>query len=129
MFPLKNVIINCSLYDYVIKENETMAKIKVYQVKEEHMETVKDIIDVQEENPTAEHLQILYTCVLDTEDMALPESYIEEDILIDSIEVMVNVSQNKLRDLGTYDVIEVQNKGKKTQILLLADEEYEVIEG
>lgn len=129
MFPLKNVIINCSLYDYVIKENETMAKIKVYQAKEEHMETVKDIIDVQEENPTAEHLQILYTCVLDTEDMALPESYMEEDILIDSIEVMVNVSQNKLRDLGPYDVIEVQNKGKKTQILLLADEEYEVIEG
>ncbi len=32
--------------------------------------------------------------------MALPESYIEEDILIDSIEVMVNASQSKIRDLG-----------------------------
>ena len=81
------------------------------------------------ENPTAENLQNLYACVLDTEDMALPESYIEEDILIDSIEVMVNASQSKIRDLGAYDVIEVQNKGKKTQILLLADEEYEIIEG
>ncbi len=42
---------------------------------------------------------------------------------------MVNASQSKIRDLGAYDVIEVQNKGKKTQILLLADEEYEIIEG
>ncbi|MDR4984330.1 hypothetical protein CN491_01585 [Bacillus cereus] len=106
-----------------------MAKIKVYQAKEENMEAVKNIIDVEEQNPTAENLQNLYTCVLDTEDMALPESYIEEDILIDSMEVMVNASQNKVRDLGAYDVIEVQNKGKKTQILLLADEEYEIIEG
>ncbi|WP_242143165.1 MULTISPECIES: hypothetical protein [unclassified Bacillus cereus group] len=105
-----------------------MAKIKVYQPKEEHMETVKDIIDVQEENPTTEHLHTLYTCVLDTKDMALPESYMEEDILIDSMEVMVNASQNKLRDLGTYDVIEIQNKSKRTQILLLSDEEYEIIE-
>ncbi len=32
---------------------------------------------------------------------------------------MVNASQSKVRDLGAYDVIEVQNKGKKTQILLL----------
>ncbi|ABS22235.1 conserved hypothetical protein [Bacillus cytotoxicus NVH 391-98] len=128
MFSLKNVIISYGLYDYVIKEIETMAKIKVYQPKEEHMETVKDIIDVQEENPTTEHLHTLYTCVLDTEDMALPESYMEEDILIDSMEVMVNASQNKLRDLGTYDVIEIQNKSKKTQILLLSDEEYEIIE-
>ncbi|MGH0597425.1 hypothetical protein [Bacillus mycoides] len=106
-----------------------MTKIKVYQVKEENMEAVKTIIDVEEQNPTAENLQNLYTCVLDTEDMALPESYVEEDILIDSMEVMVNASQSKLRDLGTYDVIEVQNKGKKTHILLLADEEYEIIEG
>ena len=45
--------------------------------------------------------------------MALPESYIEEDILIDSIEVMVNASQSKVRDLGAYDVIEVQNKVRK----------------
>ncbi|MBT2578658.1 hypothetical protein J7E43_14835 [Bacillus sp. ISL-8] len=106
-----------------------MTKIKVYQVKEENMEAVKNIIDVEEQNPTTENLQNLYACVLDTEDMALPESYVEEDILIDSMEVMVNASQSKLRDLGTYDVIEVQNKGKKTQILLLADEEYEIIEG
>ena len=51
-----------------------MTKIKVYQVKEENMEAVKNIIDVEEQNPTAENLQNLYTCVLDTEDMALPES-------------------------------------------------------
>ena len=57
------------------------------------------------------------------------QSNLTLDILIDSMEVMVNASQSKLRDLGTYDVIEVQNKGKKTQILLLADEEYEIIEG
>ena len=40
----------CSLYDYVIKEIKTMAKIKVYQVKEENMEAVKNIIDVEEQN-------------------------------------------------------------------------------
>lgn len=44
-----------------------MAKIKVYQAKEENMETVKNIIDVEEQNPTAENLQSLYACVLDTE--------------------------------------------------------------
>ena len=38
---MKNVIIRCSLYDYVIKEIKTMAKIKVYQAKEENMEAVK----------------------------------------------------------------------------------------
>ncbi|MEM5620600.1 hypothetical protein AAHB56_00965 [Bacillus thuringiensis] len=106
-----------------------MAKIKVYQAKEENMEAVKTSLMLRNKNPTAENLQNLYACVLETEDMALPESYIEEDILIDSMEVMVNASQSKVRDLGAYDVIEVQNKGKKTQILLLADEEYEIIEG
>ena len=52
--------------------------------------------------------------------MALPESYIEEDILIDSIEVMVNASQSKVRDLGAYDVIEVQNKGKKNTNFIIS---------
>ncbi len=33
-----------------------MAKIKVYQAKEENMEAVKNIIDVEEQNPTAEKL-------------------------------------------------------------------------
>lgn len=75
---------------------------------------------LKNKNPSTADLQNLYTCVLDTEDMALPESYIEEDILIDSIEVMVNVSQNKLRDLGTYDVIEVQNKGKKNTDFIIS---------
>ena len=47
---MKNVIMKCSLYDYVIKEIKTMAKIKVYQAKEENMEAVKNIIDVEEQN-------------------------------------------------------------------------------
>ncbi|ENQ3106892.1 hypothetical protein SAMN04488168_10848 [Bacillus sp. 491mf] len=105
-----------------------MAKIKVYQPKEEHVDAVKNIIDVEELNPSAIDLQNLYACVLETEDMSLPETYIEEDILIDSVEGMVNASPNKVKNLGTYDVIEVHNKGKKLQILLLADEEYEIIE-
>ncbi|PEA54014.1 hypothetical protein CON64_15555 [Bacillus pseudomycoides] len=105
-----------------------MAKIKVYQPKEEHVDAVKNLIDVEELNPSATDLQNLYACVLETEDMSLPETYIEEDILIDSVEGMVNASANKVKKLGTYDVIEVHNKGKKLQILLLADEEYELIE-
>lgn len=106
-----------------------MAKIKVYQPKEENMDAVKNIIDVEEQNPTAADLENLYACVLETEDMSLPDSYIEEDILIDSVEGMVNASAGKVRNLGAYDMIEVHNKGKKIQILLLADEEYEIIEG
>ncbi len=77
------------------------------------MDAVKNIIDVEEQNPTAENLQNLYACVLETEDMALPESYIEEDILIDSMEVMVNASQNKLRDLGAYDESKFKTKVRR----------------
>ncbi|MFD3449782.1 hypothetical protein ACFDTO_34985 [Microbacteriaceae bacterium 4G12] len=104
-----------------------MAKIRVYQPTEEHFAEVKRIIDEEELNPTGSDLQNLYRCVLETEEMSLPATYTEEDILIDSIEGMVNASSNKLRNLGPYDVIEIQNKGNNKQILLLADDEYEVI--
>jgi hypothetical protein len=105
-----------------------MAKIRVFQPKEEHLEEVKQIIDVEELNPSDEHIQKYYVTVLSTDDMDLPSAFTEEDILIDSVEGMVNASGNKVRNLGPYDVIEVINKGKKKQILLLTDDEYEIIE-
>ncbi|MBO9129217.1 hypothetical protein [Bacillus sp. 165] len=105
-----------------------MAKIRVYQPKEEHVEEVKQIIDAEEQNPSTEQIQTLYISVLATEDMEIPDAFTEEDILIDSVEGMVNASSNKIRNLGPYDIIEVINKGKRKQILLLADDEYEIIE-
>jgi hypothetical protein len=41
---------------------------------------------------------------------------------------MVNVSSKKLRALGAYDVIDIAQKEKRKQLLLLEDDEYEVIE-
>ncbi|MFX3625382.1 MAG: hypothetical protein ACE3JP_15470 [Ectobacillus sp.] len=105
-----------------------MAKIRVHQPKEEHIAKVKHILDVEEQNPNEEFLKQYYVCVFETDEIALPDAYMEEDILLDSVEGMVNASKQKLRDIGAYDVIEVHNKAKKTQILLLEDDEYEIIE-
>lgn len=104
-----------------------MTKIRVYQPIENQLANVKHVIVEEEQNPNDEMLQNLYTCILDTEDMSLPDSYIEEDILIDSIEGIVNASASKLRSLGAFDVIEVKHKGKQTMILLLEEDEYEII--
>ncbi|WP_379968091.1 hypothetical protein [Ectobacillus sp. sgz5001026] len=104
-----------------------MTKIRVYQPLEEQLPQVKHAIDVEEQNPNEEMLRIFYTRILETEDMSLPDSYMEEDILIDSIEGIVNASASKLRNLGAYDVIIVENKGKKTTILILEEDEYEII--
>ncbi|UOY93038.1 hypothetical protein MUG87_02560 [Ectobacillus sp. JY-23] len=104
-----------------------MAKIRVYQPKEEHFESIKEIIDVQEENPSPELLATMYSCVLETEEMTIPPAYMEEDILIDSVEGMLNASPNKTKHLGAYDVIAVTTKEKRFKILLLEDEEYEII--
>jgi hypothetical protein len=104
-----------------------MAKIRVYQPKEEHLEAVKEIIDVKEENPTEEMLHSMYVCVLQTDEMTIPSAYMEEYILIDSVEGMLSASNSKLRDLGPYDVIDVTTKEKRLKILLLTDDEYEVI--
>ncbi|WP_028400521.1 hypothetical protein [Ectobacillus panaciterrae] len=104
-----------------------MVKIRVYQPKAEHLNDVKEVIDVKEENPTEEMLHSMYTCVLQTDEMAIPSAYMEEDILIDSVEGMLNASNSKIKDLGAYDVIDVITKEKRIKILLLADEEYEII--
>lgn len=103
-----------------------MAKVRVYQPQESHLEEVKNYIDIQEENPTTEVLNNWYSVVMDFQENQLPLS--DEELLIGSIESMVNVSQTKLRDFGEYDVIQVENKGKSYKLLMLPDDEYEVIE-
>ncbi|GGE60537.1 hypothetical protein [Priestia taiwanensis] len=104
-----------------------MAKIRVYQAKEEHLETVKDLIEVKEQNPSSSDLNNYYTCVFEMNEVSLFDAGIDEDILLDSVESMVNASQQKLRPLSAYDLINVQNANEKMQILILQDSEYEII--
>ncbi|MGM9986408.1 MAG: hypothetical protein ACI35O_04180 [Bacillaceae bacterium] len=103
-----------------------MANIKVFQPKNEFSEEVKAYIEVQGEDPTDEVLKKWYQLVLQIEESQFPIT--DEDLLIDSVESMVNISSQKLKPFGVFDVITVKASDKNYRILMLEDEEYEIIE-
>ncbi|MCP8970745.1 hypothetical protein [Ectobacillus ponti] len=102
--------------------------VRVYQPKEEALQEVHRIIEEEGQNPTDELLGAQYTLVFETDEMNVPNAFADEDVLLDSVEAMVNLSQQKLRPLGRYDVIDLSHKGQRRQILMFEDGEYEVIE-
>lgn len=103
-----------------------MASIKVFQPKAVFTEEVKDYIDVQGENPSTDILKKWYQEVLHIEENQFPLT--DEDLLIDSVEMMVNTTASKIKKFGAYDVIAVKAPDKQYKILILEDEEYEIIE-
>ncbi|GAA3325810.1 hypothetical protein GCM10020331_059180 [Ectobacillus funiculus] len=70
-------------------------------------------------NPSKELLDEYYACVFETDEMNLPGAFDDEDILLSSVEAMVNVSSKKLRALGAYDVIDIAQKEKRKTTLTI----------
>ncbi|RSK27245.1 hypothetical protein EJF36_10330 [Bacillus sp. HMF5848] len=101
-----------------------MSAITVYQVKDDSLNKIKQLFK-SDEDFTKEILHTHFAVVLESSEVPV---FADEEILLDSVEAMVNASQNKLHKFGAFDAVLISDKNKNTCILMLEDDEYELVE-